>query len=65
MMVAGHGADGIAEVTQQVPAVGDLDGIRRALTHTVRVGAGPVARDDFDPGVLTKLPGQGFGLPVG
>jgi len=65
MMAAGHGADGIAEVAQQVPAVRHLDRIRRALAHAVRVGAGPVARDDLDPGVLTEPPGQGFALPVG
>ncbi len=64
MMVAGHGADGIAEVTQQVPAVRHLDRIRRTLAHAVRVGAGPVARDDLDPGMLTKPSGQGVGLPV-
>lgn len=31
----------------------------------VGVGASPVARDTLDPGVPTKLSGQGFGLPVG
>jgi len=65
MVAVDHGADGIAEVAQQVPAVGDLDRIRRTLAHAVRVGAGSVARDDLDPGVLTKPSGQGFGLPVG
>ena len=63
-MVAGHGADGIAKVAQQVPAVGHLDRIRCSLAHAIRVGAGPVARDDLDPGVLTKPSGQGVGLPV-
>ena len=49
---------------QQVPAVRHLDRVRRALAHAVRVGASPVARDDLDPGMLTKPTGQGVGLPV-
>jgi len=38
MVTLNHGADRITQVAQQVPAVGDLDSIRRALTHAVCVG---------------------------
>jgi hypothetical protein len=50
MLAVGHGADGIAEVARQVPAVCHLaetrsvcgwDRIRRALAPAVRIGAGP------------------------
>lgn len=47
-----------------MPAICRLDCIWRALAHAVRIGAGPVACHDLDPGVLTQPPGQGLGLPV-
>ena len=47
-----------------MPAIRDLDCIRRALAHTVRIGPGPVACDDLDARVSAQPPGQGLGLPV-
>ena len=46
------------------PAVGHLDGIRRAMAGAVGIGAGPVARDHLHPGVLAQPGGQGFSLAV-
>ncbi len=57
MLAINNGADGIAEVAQQMPAVCHLDRVRRTLAHAVRIGAGPVARDDLDPGVPAQPPG--------
>ncbi len=65
MMAIDDGADGFAEIAQEMPAVRDLDRVGGALAHAVRVGAGPVACDDLDPGMLAKPLGQGFGLPIG
>ena len=58
------GTDGIAEVTQQVPAIGHLDRFRRALTNSVRVGTGAVACDHLDAGMLAQPGGEGLGLPI-
>ncbi len=65
VLAVNHAADRIAKVAQQVPAIRDLDRVRRTLPHAVRVGAGPVARDNLDARVLTQPPGQGVGLAVG
>ena len=44
--MAGDGPDGVlGEVVPQMPAVGDLDGVRCAVTGGFGVGAGPVAAD--------------------
>ena len=64
MLTVDHGADGITEIAQQVPAVGRSDRIRRALAHAIRIGAGPVACDDLDTWMVAQPPGQGLGLPV-
>ena len=60
-----NGADGVAEVVQQVPAVSNLNGVWGALAHPVGVGAGTVACDHLDAGMLAKPGGQCFRLPIG
>src|SRR5690349_8320072 len=47
-MLIGNGLDGITQVAQQVPAVGDLHGVGSPLTDTVRAGTRAITRDDFD-----------------
>jgi hypothetical protein len=58
------GSNGITEIAQQVPTVSDLNRVRRPLADTVGVGAGAVARDDLDTGVLAEPGGQRFRLPI-
>ena len=58
------GADSIAEIAQQVPAVRHLDRFRRALADTVGVGTSTVARDNLNPGMLTKPVGQRLSLAI-
>ena len=48
MMVIEHTAQRITAVAQQMPPVGDLDGLRRPLAGSIGVGAGPIADDDLD-----------------
>jgi hypothetical protein len=48
-----HAAHGIAEIAQQVPAVSNLDGLRRALSCSFDVIVGPVPTDNFDLGMGT------------
>ena len=48
-----------------MPAIRDLDGTRRSLARTVRVGAGTVARDYLDAGVAAQPLGQALGQAIG
>jgi hypothetical protein len=56
---------GVAEVAQQVPAVGDLDRLRRAAADAVGVGAGAVTRDDLHAGVGPQPRPDGLRVAVG
>jgi len=40
----------IAEIAEQVPSVGDLDGVGRTLTNAVGISASTVSGDDLDAG---------------
>ena len=60
-MVIEHPAQRIAAVAQQMPPVGDLDGLRRPLAGALGVGAGPIAHDDLDRRMVLEPRGQGLG----
>jgi hypothetical protein len=47
-----------------VPPIRHLDRFRRTLAHTVCVGAGAVARDHRDAGMLAQPHGEGLGLTI-
>jgi hypothetical protein len=64
VVALGGRVHGVAEVAQQVPAVRDLDRVRRAAAHAVGVGPGAVARDDLDAGVRPEPCRQGLGPAV-
>ena len=64
--VAVHPAlQGLAQVAKEVPAVGDLHGIRCTLPDGVSIGAGAVASDDLDPAVTPQPSRERAGLAVG
>ena len=65
MMVIEHAAERITAVAQQMPPVGDLDGLRRPRAGSIGVGAGPIAHDDLDRRMVLEPRGQGLALPVG
>src|SRR3954462_13520618 len=65
MMVIEHTAERITAVAQQMPPVGDLNGLRRSLAGSIGVGAGTIADDDVHRRVVPVPPGQGLALPVG
>jgi hypothetical protein len=46
--------NGLSKVPEQVPAIGDLNGTRGALTNTVGVGASAIAGDDLDAGPVNS-----------
>ena len=52
-----HALKQLAHVGQEMEAIGNLDGIRRALTRTVSVGAGTITADHVGAGVLSQ-PGR-------
>ena len=64
-MPVGERLHGIAEITQQMPAIRNLDGIRCTLASTVGVGTGAIARDDGHTRVLPQPRCEGLGLTVG
>jgi hypothetical protein len=59
-----HTLEQLAHIGQDVEAIGNLDGIGRALTRTVGVGAGTIAADHVDAGVLTQPGCQALGRAV-
>ena len=64
MVAINDGPNGIAEVAQQVPTVGHLDRLLRALPNSIGVGTSTVARDNFNSGMLTEPIRQRLGLAV-
>jgi len=57
--------DGLSRIAEQVPGIGDLDGVWGALTNAVGVGAGTIAGDDLDPRTITQPDRDGGGLAIG
>jgi hypothetical protein len=55
----------VAAVAQQMPPVGDLDGVRRTPRGSVGIGAGAVADHDRDARVPLQPRRQGVGAAVG
>jgi hypothetical protein len=55
----------LGQVVPQVPAVGDLDGIRCCLPGAISVAPGPVPADDLGAGMRPQPVGEGGGLPIG
>ena len=64
-MVIEHAAERITAVAQQMPPVGDLNGLRRSLAGALGVGAGPIADDDLDRRMVLEPRGQGLGRAIG
>ena len=64
MLTLDNSANGVAKIAQQVPAIGDLNSIRRTLAHAISVGSRAVASDHLDTRVLAKPCGQCFCLLV-
>jgi hypothetical protein len=54
----------VAEVRQQMPAIGDLDGIRCSLSGAIGIGAAPITADDLNTGVCLQPGGKGRGLGI-
>ena len=60
-----HALDGLAQVLQQVPAVGDLHGLGGTLRRRLGVGRRTVPADDLDPGMLLEPRRDSVPLAVG
>ena len=59
------GLNGLAQVAEQMPSIGDLDRAWGTLTYAVGIGAGTIAGDDFDAWTITQPGGDGGGLAIG
>lgn len=59
------GFQNLGHVLHQMEAVGDLHGLRRSATRSLRIGPGTVPRDDLNPGMIAQPPRQGVRLAVG
>lgn len=64
-VTAGGGAQGVAQIAQQMPAIRDLRRLRRALADTVGVDPGPITSHHFDAGMETQPVGQAIGAAIG
>src|ERR1700727_264426 len=51
--------DGFAEVLRQMESIGDLPGLRRALSRGLRIEASTVAADDGNVGMVLEPSGRG------
>nr|WP_240974226.1 hypothetical protein [Nonomuraea sp. FMUSA5-5] len=61
----GEFLDGLAEIVEQVPAIGALHRLRRAVAGTGRVRGRAVPADELDPGMLLQPVGEGDAEPIG
>ena len=55
---------GVAEIAQQMPPIGNLDRIRSTGPHAVGIVAGPIAGDDLDAGMRLQPRLDSLGLAV-
>src|SRR5689334_21885935 len=60
MMTIDRSLQGVLHVAEKVPAVSDLNGLRRAGAGTANVFIGTVAADDLDLGMRSQPRAQGF-----
>src|SRR5579872_7461569 len=65
MMTIDRPLQGVLQVAEQVPAVGDLNGLRRAGAGAADVVVGAVAADDLDLGMLFQPLAQGVSGALG
>lgn len=65
MMATHDGAHGLAEIAQQMPAIGDVDGPGCTASGAVGIDVGPVAGDHLHAGVTAQPFGEGAGVPIG
>lgn len=58
------GLNSLSKIAEQVPAIGDLDGVWGALTNTVSISASSIAGDNLDAGSITQPGGHGGSFAV-
>ena len=54
----------IAQIRQQVPAIGHLDRIGRRFVRGPGIGRGPIAADDLNAGMLAEPASEGRGFAI-
>jgi hypothetical protein len=64
MVTANNGLNGVAKIAQQMPPITHLNRVRSSLTDAVRVGAGSIAGNNLNPGMLTQPLSEAVSLPI-
>ena len=64
MMSVDYGANGVAEIAQQMPSIGHLNYVGGTLANAVCIGARTVTGDNLNPWVLTQPHCECLGLTV-
>jgi len=65
IMLVGEALDGITEIPEQVPSVGDLDSGGCTLADPVGIGASPITGDDLHARMPAQPGGHCCGFPIG
>ena len=64
VMASDGSFDRLTQVVPQVPAISHLHRVRRTRVGSLGEGAGSIAADDLDAGVLGQPVAKGLGLPI-
>jgi hypothetical protein len=64
MVTANDSLNRVTKIAQQMPPITHLNRIRCPLTDAVRVGTGPIAGNNLDPGMLTQPLSEAVSLPI-
>jgi hypothetical protein len=57
--------DSLPKIAEQMPPVGDLNGVRSALADPVGIGAGTIAGDNLNAGMILQPGRDRCGLAIG
>ena len=64
MVAIDNGPHCIPEIAQQVPAIRNLNRLRRPLANAISVSSGAIARDDLNAGIFAQPASDRLCLPV-
>jgi hypothetical protein len=59
-----HVFKGFHQILEQVKPIGDLAGLGYPVASPIRIGSGPIARDDLHPRMGPQPLRQGLGLTI-
>lgn len=63
-MAVDDALEDVAQIAQEMPSVGDLNGLRGTASRALGIAAGPITGDHLDAGVLLEPTRNSVGAPV-